>query len=305
MNRKQGFTLVELMVAIGLMALLVTILATILQSAQEMYDLARIRAKVEANGKNAIETLERDMSKLITLSNDFTRYEFLLRSKPWDIQISSPEDEVARYYDSPYPPDENDENITNACLLSFYATADYYDAEDEIRKYKVCRIRYYLKKRKPQRIGEGGGTSDKPGAYLIRRIEPFKIDSENGNILWQTPIEEDVCSYVRGLRIWYYERDALLNDKDIKFIECTNIQTGNNPLPNTDIWDTQLECVKFKMQDDWSSDDKPFAQQHFLPPAIMVEIHVIDENASAYRIARKIINIPVAPVVLPKKPGAW
>ena len=76
-------------------------------------------------------------------------------------------------------------------------------------------------------------------------------------------------------------------------------------MPNPDLWDAQLGCVKFKMQDDWVSSPEPFEQQHFLPPAIMVEIHVIDENANAYRISRKIINIPVAPVILPKKPGAW
>ena len=305
MKRKQGFTLVELMVSIGLMALLVTILATILQSAQQMYDLARIRAKIEANGKNAIETIEKDVSKMITLSNDFTRYEFLLRSIPWDKQIDSPEDEVDRYLVTDDDPKESDnDTIRENCLLSFYATADYYDTDDKIRKYEVCRIQYYLKRRRKQRQSEGGKESDKPGAYLIRRIEPFEF-ADTGHVIWKKPIDEDICSYVRGMRIWYYERDALLTDKDIKYIECTNAQVGNNPVPNPELWDAQLGCVKFKMQDDWVSSPDSFEQQHFLPPAIMVEIHVIDENANAYRVSRKIISIPVAPVILPKKPGAW
>ena len=304
MNRKQGFTLVELIVAIGLMTMLVMILATILQSAQDMYDLARIRAQMEANGKNAIETLEKDMSRVIPLSTDFVNYEFVMRSQPWDDAIDTPEDEVSNYIETDNKPTEEGDEFYKKCLLTFFASTDYYDPVDKETKYKVCKISYYLKRRSKVTLSEGK-TSDRPGAFLVRRIDPYEyIKDTDGSykLVSNDPVEDDICSYVRGVRLWYYERNADLTDTDIKFVEATKTPESGMPEPDEKLWNDEKEGVLFKMQENWTGSHDAFEQQNFLPPAIMIEIHVIDDNARAYRVLRKIINIPVAPVVLPAKP---
>ena len=105
-------------------------------------------------------------------------------------------------------------------------------------------------------------------------------------------------------RVWFLERDANIATNDVRFIEADFSAT---PAPALNLRDNTISppCITFKMQNDWMTKFDPFKQQHFLPPAIMVQLHVIDDKASTYRIAQKVFNIAVAPTVLPKKPGNW
>ena len=295
---RKGFTLIELLVAIGLMTILMTILAMILKSAQEMYDVSRLRAEIIASCRSTLDIIERDMSRLVPLSSDSTRYEFLLRSKGYKPDT----DEQELYLKSKYPPVLEDEKeigpIKKNFIMSFYASTEYYEVETNERKFKVCRIKYYLKERRP----DPTTGIQRPGAFLIRRIEPYNYDPINNLFTWEPPIEEDICAYVRGFRVWYMQRDVDLDKVDVRFIEARERAV---PPPNKELWFKDLQCVKFMMQQDWVTSLNLFEQKNFLPPAIMVEIHVTDNKAQAYRIAQRIINIDVAPAVLPKKPGQW
>lgn len=306
MRFKKGFTLVELLVSIALMTILITIMAAMLKSAQQMYDLSRIRAQITSNGRSSLDIIEKDMSRIIPLSKDFTRFEFLLRSKPY----YPDQNEQENYLDSPYPPQKPSgmnmpEDIKANFLMAFFANAEYFipapSGTGNIRKFQVCRIIYYMKKRKLDK--ESG--NDRPGAFLIRRLEPYYFDTITGDLIWEDPVEEDICSYVRGVRIWYLERNVDLETNDMKYIEAINQSSEGLPLPGTNLWEAERACVKFKMQSDWMVSQDPFEQHHFLPPSIQIQIHVVDDKALAYRIAQRIINIDVSPTVLPRKPGSW
>lgn len=318
----RGFTLVELLVAMGLMVIITTMLATILLNAQQMYDISVARASVTSNARVALDEIAKDLSHIIPTParisvDDDHPLSLVLRTQdiPPEAEWNLPA-ERNRYVDSPdvplpYP-DQSAKDIDKAALMSFYATARFYREavanQPGRMETRPVRIVYYLKARPLD-----GNGNVLPGAYLIRRVEPFTWNTADPNpanwsIMWEEPVEDDICTFVRGMRVYFLDRDRQLQNQDMRFLEADEGHCKKMSLPA--LWEDQpgtlmRRAVVFQIDPEWNGANKdlPFTQKDFLPPALMVELFVCDDSGHSFLEERRIFSLPIAPIRVPKKPG--
>ena len=68
LSKRKGFTLVELLVALAITAIIVSMLVTITATALQGYSSSRNRVTASREAKAAIDQLSRDLESLVVLS---------------------------------------------------------------------------------------------------------------------------------------------------------------------------------------------------------------------------------------------
>lgn len=309
-----GFTLVELLVAMALMVVVTTMLATVLINAQSMYDRTVARATITANARTALDMIGKDLSHIIPTparlrTDDQRPLALVLRSKdiPPRNLWNTPAEQSYYVDSSDFPvvePVAANDIVDQGAVLSFYSTARFYRELQGLPgrlETRPVRVLYYLKARK-----SANNNALLPGAYLMRRIEPFTFDTSdpdpvNWKILWDTPIEDDICTFVRGVKVYYHDRNRPTQPDDARFIEALDTAV---PASDPILWEVNPRAVVFKINPDWSNQlDQPFTKKDFLPPALMIELFLCDTKGQTFLEERRVYNLPIAPVRIPAKPG--
>ena len=336
-NRLRGFTLIELLVAMALMVILMTMLASFMGNARNIYDSSVQQAQVLANARAALQMIGTDLSnisapstisKLPVPAGDNVPLGLLMRSHgmvptdDWNPNNISTEMAWPGYAQIPtasyVPPTVNEAEVRNAAFLQFFATTRFFNPAPTVGlprfEQRPALIQYYLRKR----LADSDG--DLPGAYLMRRIQPYTITLDtNGAMVWQgwqTPIEDDVCSFVRGIRVFYYDRDRVVDSSnDVRFIEAmaagnTQLTTVAPEITDPEMWENARNAVVFTIDPAWDTWLSPqvaptspdFDKKMFLPPSIMVQLLVSNSGGFTYREVKQVYELPGAPLRIPRNP---
>ncbi len=351
----RGFTLIELMVAMALMLILIIMIASFVANAQRIYNRSVAQAQVMSNARMGLQIMGRDLSAIhSTLSTagmvipsepdeNFTPAEheaaaaLVMRSlgyvdeEDWtDIQGIN-ESNWPGYSDiDPIAAPAPEDNARDDAFLQFFATTRYFnpypDVGDPRFENQPVLVQYYLR----QRPEEDGYFM--PGSYLMRRIQPFDIQVDSSGAPqwngWATPIEDDICGFIRGVRVYYYDRDREVDEsnEDMRFIEAispTTTDATTVPPPSDDptldpdvrnrthsMWDPALGAITFWIPNDWSSwldpgfaaNSPAFDKKMFLPPSIKVRLLVTSSDGNTYREVQEIFPLPAAPDRIPINP---
>ncbi|MGE0434515.1 MAG: type II secretion system protein J [Planctomycetota bacterium] len=336
----RGFTLVELLVAMALMTIISTILATFLMNAQRMYDVSVAQSSVISNARVALDVIGRDLDNITPLDaqiptafeNRGAQNKRVMMGESDPTPIGRP---VALTLRSPgFEPSVNNWNtsserarfvswsggnpaqaeIDDKTFLSFYATtttvvAGQNGGPDRIGRRPVF-IQYYLLAR-PDPINNEPSL---PGAFLVRRVHAYQWSNTNGNwtCQWESfvePVNEDICSYVRGVVVRYKDRTITpgVGNKDLTMIEATSTPLVGDPPPAAGfrpVWDSGINAVRFVLDPDWWEFNlsRDFVQKDFLPPCIEVSLLLNDDRGFTTREVKRLYNFPTAPLVVPPKP---
>ncbi|GHC53840.1 PulJ/GspJ family protein [Roseibacillus persicicus] len=166
--RKKGFTLVELLVALGITAIIVSMLVTITATALDGYSISRNRVKASREAKAAFDQMARDLESLVVRSgNDF---EWL-----WISTESNP----------PGPSGNPSPNASRAVF--FTAATDRYDGDLNSSVDKggdVSTVAYRLLFRDPV-----AGTDDEEYASFILYRQLINPDETFETLLGETDLE--------------------------------------------------------------------------------------------------------------------
>ncbi len=204
---RRGFTLLELMIAIALMLVVMLMLRSMFVNAQEIYIRAARRVDVYAQGRAVLDSVERDLMKLIKGPDNETLAVRSLTPANW----ANPE--TARQGDS-YSLlkdwDVTDPNETAKIeeFMTFRGVFRMWDAEQQKSVDRHASVIYYLRQR--QNI-----TGVEEGAYLVRRLVPYYTNRELvafGRTQDQAPplkVEEDeLASFVYSVRVFVDDQSA-------------------------------------------------------------------------------------------------
>lgn len=312
-----GFTLVELLVAMALMTVLTTMIATMLINAEKMYRSSMASARMTAEVRVALDVIGRDLARIETTTayqplpighnapvpTNIQPLGIALRSRPMvpQAQWNTPA-ETANYVAFRTTPVATPDAAVDAnAILSFYAQAQYFvdDPQGPRIATTLSRIVYFLMAR------PDAGGQPRPGAFLIRRVEPFTVEPVQNNpgqwtVTWETPIEDAVCSFVRGAEVYYLDRRPLNlhigGNPDRRYIEARN---GAVPAPEAVLIENNR--VIFRLDPNWRTNATPFQQKDFLPPSILLELFMVDETGDSFREIRRVYNFEVSPPQLPRK----
>lgn len=171
---KKGFTLVELLVALAVTAVIVAMLVTITATALDGYSTSRNQVKASREAKAAFDQMARDLESLVVRSgNDFE----------W-LWISSEQS-------APGPAGNPSPNASRAVF--FTAATDRYDGAlntEQDRGGDVSTVAYRLLFRDP--IAD---TEDEEFASFILYRQLINPDETFENLLGQTDLESAYRSY--------------------------------------------------------------------------------------------------------------
>ena len=308
----RGFTLIELMVAMALMVILMTILASFVASAQKIYETSTQQAEVIANARTALGIMARDINTMQATTAVSSIPIPGTEDIPLGLQLRSwgylPENDwrgtseytnwtvpSGGYADLPpaTPPTANEQEVRDAAFLQFFCTARYYDVNATPNPTFVQRpvlVQYYLRRR-PQVDG-----FDMPGAFLMRRVQPYTVDPVTVTFNWETPVEDDICSFVRGVRVYYYDRAREVNgaaNEDARWVEAINpgdpiSQAAKPEAANPEMYvSTQgpAGAVTFVIDPQWQQPGTAaaFSKKDFNPPAIRIELLVCNSQGNVFR----------------------
>lgn len=157
---RRGFTLLELMVAMAITALIVTVLVSITAIALDSWRRSRAQVRAARQAKAALETMARDFESLLVRSGN--AYQWLVAKVEPELQTGG---ELAGPSDNPMP---------NAAQLVFFNCAtDRYNGNiggaDDLGG-DVSAIGYRLIYRDPILDREGGGSGSFPVFALYRNL---------------------------------------------------------------------------------------------------------------------------------------
>ncbi len=354
----RGFTLIELMVAMALMLILIMMIASFVANAQRIYNASVAQAQVMSNARMALQVMGRDLSNIhSTLAvspmpiptdpeDNFTpegqegAAALVLRSfgyvnEDWWMDPTGQDEANWEGYSriDPIAPPAHDDGVRGDAFLQFFATTRYYNPYPQVGdprfEYQPVLVQYYLRTR-PE-VEE----YFMPGAYLMRRIQPFEISVDEAGAAqfdgWSTPIEDDICGFIRGVRVYYYdrERETIESNEDMRFIEAVNPNETNAttiaPSGDDETLDPDVEdrprsmwdggaggdgAITFWIPSQWSGWLSPvqgpispaFDKKMFLPPSIMVRLLVTNPNGTTYREVQEVFPLPAAPERIPVNP---
>ncbi len=148
---KRGFTLMELMVAMAITTIIVTVLVSITSIALDTWNRSRSELRAARQAKSMIDTMARDFESLVTRKGNTSEWLSVAVESPTDI-------------------DDLGENIksTNASKLIFFTAAtDRYDGKigtDDDNGGDVSCVAYQLKYRDP--IDESGTVK----TFILNRL---------------------------------------------------------------------------------------------------------------------------------------
>lgn len=338
---REGFTLVELLVAMGLMIILVTILAQIMATASDVYDLSSRRAQVYSSGRIALDVVEEDITHAIPLTysipdangefplglvSDELVFEARSLPLPATIQTSPTDEYTNRYIDMDASPMALplQVDVESHFVLAFFSNVRYFDPATSRFRYGPARVVYYMRKRAPDR--EVLPAIERPGSHLIRRIEPYYIipadpvlGPPSDEFHWGIPgddnyrVEDEVASYVRAFEVHYLDRSINTEatapvPPDMRYRECRQLSALPPLAPPQGPWNGVKACCQWRMQTDpWSIPvppalPAPFTANHFLPPALLIKITVCDDNGIVHREFQRVINLDSVVADVPLKP---
>ncbi|MCC6466444.1 MAG: prepilin-type N-terminal cleavage/methylation domain-containing protein [Planctomycetes bacterium] len=208
---RRGFTLLELMIAIGLMLIVMLMLRTMFVTAQEMYVRASRRVDVYQQARVAMDTMEQDLMRM--RPGEGAEDVLALRSlRPDDME--SPE--AARgseiYVDmQDWVKEDPEETRKIREFLLFAARSTWYDAKEQRYVTGDAIVAYYLRKRPPVegQFSEGG--------YLVRRLLPVRSLAEQVRILKGAnkagvselaPHEDELAAFVYSVKVFVDDQAA-------------------------------------------------------------------------------------------------
>ena len=186
---KKGFTLVELLVALAVTAVIVAMLVTITATALDGYTTSRNQVKAAREAKAAFDQMSRDLESLVVRSgNDFE----------W-LWVSSDQD-------SPGPTGSKSPNASRAVF--FTAATDRYNGELNTTQDEggdVSTVAYRLLFRDPV-----SGSDDEEFASFILYRQLINPDETFENLLGQEDLESAYQSFAS-------------NESDAENFVCENI----------------------------------------------------------------------------------
>jgi prepilin-type N-terminal cleavage/methylation domain-containing protein len=148
-----AFTLVELLVAMAILALLMTVVLRFLSEAQSAWNLSGSSARIYENAQVAMELITRDLQSAVACGSEGQEVPF---------RIWSPDPDV--WLDGTAP-------LADRRLLSFVAHTDTNDGADA----DLCEVRYELY------TGDDGNADHVKQRYYFRRTRDCNRNS-SGNV---------------------------------------------------------------------------------------------------------------------------
>ena len=141
LTRRRGFTLMELMVAMAITTIIVTVLVSITSIALDTWNRSRSELRASRMGKMMVDYMARDLESLVTRRGN---------SNEWLSAIAIVDPELSKIGSSSL-------NSTNASRLVFFtAPTDRYDGNAGIPKLDdggdVCCVAYTLDWKKPIQV---------------------------------------------------------------------------------------------------------------------------------------------------------
>jgi type II secretory pathway pseudopilin PulG len=131
------FTLLELIVGMGVLVLLMTMLFWFVSTVQQAWDLSESTAQIYENSRNAFELLERDLHTMVISSET----NFLIKlhvGDPQHVGITNYGDDLHICAVSTVEP--HDDADSRLCEISYkhHADADLPDTQYQLRRQLVC-----------------------------------------------------------------------------------------------------------------------------------------------------------------------
>jgi prepilin-type N-terminal cleavage/methylation domain-containing protein len=167
---RRGFTLLELMIAIALMLVVMLMLRSMFVNAQEIYIRAARRVDVFAQGRAVLDSIERDLMKLVKGHDNETLTLRSLTPANWtNAELARQGDTYSSLEDWDITDPNQSARIQE--FMSFRGVFRMWDAEQQKSVDRNASVIYYLRRRR-----NVSGTEE--GAYLVRRLVPYYTNRE-------------------------------------------------------------------------------------------------------------------------------
>jgi len=195
LKRKQGFTLIEILVAVGLMALIMVIVATIFRQTSRLYSEGGDRMTIYLNARNTLDQLEVDLLGCLPMDIGLQKFS-LAEGRCLD------ENRVEGTADS--------DTVADKMTLRSFTSAG--------GTFQAVEVQYVMgKETDPTILAETGGTGKtlktKRQLYAIYR-KPYLLD-KNGNatsLIGDPKLDPKdreasmaLCHYVLAFRLEYFD----------------------------------------------------------------------------------------------------
>jgi prepilin-type N-terminal cleavage/methylation domain-containing protein len=237
-DRNQGFTLIELMIAIALMMILMLMLHSMFINAQALYTRAAQRVSIYSQARITMDIIEQDLLQMRTIGDEDSLHMRSVRPSDFSDPAAPSNEEIyaaLEDWDSPDP------NATPQIreFLSFTGINTWWDENRGEYVTGPALVVYYLRQRPD---AEDGGE----GGYLVRRLLQHRTLAEITRIVQGEPAdplvisEDEIASFVYSVRIFCDDQAAFQMGEMNRDFRYATLPEASGDSPNAPwLWLTE------------------------------------------------------------------